>query len=178
VTGADFGAYFDHFTRTVVRLEALPAYDVGGAEAERIRAWRKGLPRPERSVRTDPWLARIAVTTATAGKQWKRVRVVDEPLTWYQEQQLQSYRESQAAGERVLLARRSDVGDPGADAWLFDVGTAGAFALVMRYDPDGHWLGYEHVTDRAELADIAARIRRVEERSVPLNVFLASVVNA
>jgi hypothetical protein len=177
VTGADFGAHFDHFTRTVVRLEALPAYDVGGAEAERIRAWRKGLPRPERSVRTDPWLARIAVTTATAGKQWKRVRVVDEPLTWYQEQQLQSYRESQAAGERVLLARRSDVGDPGPDAWLFDVGTAGAFALIMRYDIDGRWLGYEHVVAPDEVAQIAERIRHVEEHAAELNVFLASVTS-
>lgn len=178
MTAADFGAYFDHFTRTVVRLETLPVYDVGGAEAERIRAWREGLPRPERSVRTDPWLARIAVTTATADKQWKRVRVVDDPLTWYQRQQLQSYAESQAVGEQILVSHRDEVGDTGPDVWMFDTATPSAFALVMRYDPDGHWLGYEHVTDRGQLAAIAARIGYIEARAVPLNVFQAAVTSA
>lgn len=178
MTAADFGAHFDHFTRTVVRLEALPVYDVGGAEAERIRAWRSGEPRPERSVRTDPWLARIAVTTATAGKQWRRVRVVDDPLTWYQRQQLTSYGESQAAGERIVIARRSDVPDPGPDVWLFDAGTEGAFALAMDYDPDGHWLGYELVDEPSAVAALADRVAHVEEHAVPLNVFLASVASA
>lgn len=177
MTASTFDAYFDHFARTAVRLETLPAYDVGGAEAERIRAWRDGRPRPERSVRTDPWLARIAVTTATAGKQWRRVRVVDDPLTWYQRQQLQSYGESQAAGERIVIARRADVPDPGPDVWLFDMGTLNAGALVMDYAPGGKWRGYEEVTDPAALAEIADRVRRVEEHAVPLNVFLASVVS-
>ena len=57
---ADLNACFDLFERTAERLEALPAYAVGGAEEERLRAFRLGLPRPERSVRTSPWLARIA----------------------------------------------------------------------------------------------------------------------
>jgi hypothetical protein len=179
VTADNFDAYFEHFTRTAVRLETLPAYDVGGAEAERIHAWRQGLPRPVNSVRTAPWLARVAVTTATAGKSWKRVRVVDDPLTWYQRQQVTlSYVEAQAAGDEVVIARRADVPDHGPDVWAFDLGTSSAAALVMQYDGDGHWLGYEAVTDAERLGEIAARIHRVEDRAVPLNVFLTAAASA
>jgi hypothetical protein len=117
VTPEEFDALFDTFHHTVARLEALPAYDVGGQEAVRIQAFREGRPRPLRSVATDPWLARIAVSTITAGKRWTRVRVVDEPLTEYQRYQLTSHQESQAAGERVLIAPRSAVGDVGPDFW-------------------------------------------------------------
>jgi hypothetical protein len=109
----EFGARFDEFRHTAVRLEALPGYRVGGREAERIAAWREGRPRPERSVRTDPWLARIAMTTLASGRGWERVRVFDDPPTAYQRQQIESYREAQAAGDRVVIASRAEVGEIG-----------------------------------------------------------------
>ena len=83
----DFDAHFDRFTRTVFRLETLQDYTAPG-EAERVEAFRCGRPRPERSVRTSPWLARIAVATVTEAKRWQRVRVVEEPLTGYTRYQL------------------------------------------------------------------------------------------
>ena len=75
----DLPACFDLFERSAVRIETLPAYDVP-AEAEVLRAFARGLPLPERSTRTSPWLARIAQTTA-AGKSWSRTRVTGWPLT-------------------------------------------------------------------------------------------------
>ena len=59
---------FEQFEFTTHRIEALPAYDVP-AEAEALSAFREGGLRdlPERSVRTNPWLANIQRTTA-AGK--------------------------------------------------------------------------------------------------------------
>ena len=114
----------------------------------------------------------------TAGKSWKRVRVVDDPLTWYQRQQLRSHVESQAVGEQVLVAHRADVPDHGPDVWLFDADSSTASALLMSYDAEGHWLGFEHITDPAPLVDIAARVLRVEEHAVPLNVYLTSVGSA
>lgn len=173
----DFDAYFDHFTRTAVRLETLPAYAVGGAEQKRLDAFRARQPRPLRSVRTDPWLARIAITTATAGKSWVRYRIVDDPLTEYQQYGLASLIESQSAGEQVHLVRRGDVPDSGPDAWLFDHGTPGAFALVMRYTPDGRWLGFEHTADPNRLTEIMTRVQTIAEQAIPLNVFLASVAS-
>lgn len=172
MTAADFDALFDSFTTSVVRLETLPAYLVGGAEAERLRAFREGRPRPERSLRTDPWLRRIALTTV-AGKSWTRVRVVDTPLTEYQRYQLASHLEAQVVGERVLMASREDVSDRGEDFWLFDRGLPTARAAVMHYDRDGRWLGVDLVTDPAVLAELGKRVDTVCTVAAPLNEFLA-----
>ena len=173
LTPEEFGAQFDQFSEAVIRLETLPSYSVGGAEEERIQAWRDGLPRPERSVRTSPWLARIATTTVTKGKSWQRVRVVDEPLTEYQRYQLQSYVESQAAGEQVRIARRDQVSDDGPDFWLFD-GVDG-YAVVMRYDADGRWVGAERTEDPSVLRALAHRVSVVEKHTMTLNESLATV---
>ena len=105
IAHADLTACFDLFERSAFRLETLPAYAVGGAEAERLRAFQLGLPRPERSVRTSPWLARIDQTTA-AGKSWRRVRVVGWPLTEYERYQMLGYQESATAGDVIRIADR------------------------------------------------------------------------
>ncbi len=173
MTSSDFDGLFDRFHSSAVRLEARPAYAVGGAEADRIRAWKAGRPRPERSVRTSPWLARIAVSTVIDGKSWRRVRVLDDPLTEYQRYQLDSYVESQAAGEQIRVARRATVGDVEADVWVFDADRPDAFAAVMSYDTDGRWLGFEVVDDPGDVAAYVARVSAVEQLTVPLNEFLA-----
>lgn len=170
----DFDALFDSFRFTVVRLETLPAYDVGGAEAVRLRAFHDGRPRPARSVRTDPWLARIAATTMH-GKSWSRTRVIDEPMTDYQRYQLVSYAESQAVGEQVRIARRSEVDPESGDFWLFDAGTENAHAVLMNYDEAGRWLGPELASDPAAASVLRGRVDSVTARAVSLNEFLASV---
>jgi hypothetical protein len=171
----DFDTLFDEFRSTAVRLETLPSYDVGGDEAERIAAAKARRPRPERSVRTNPWMMRMALTTG-AGKSWTRVRIVDTPLTDYQRDELTAYVESQAVGEQISLVRRGDVDDSGPDFWLFDAGTDSAFAAVMQYDAEGHFEGAAVVRDPALLAEYAARVTAVAERAVPLNVFLATAI--
>jgi hypothetical protein len=166
---AEFDALFDAFTTEVARLETLPAYAVGGAEQQRLAAFRGGHPRPLRSVRTDPWLARMAVSTVVAGKSWTRIRVVDDPMTDYQRYQLASYRESQAVGEQVRIAQRVAVGEVGTDFWLFDR----RMVVLMHYDADGR-------VDRRELRDDRALVDRCRDQldavaalAVPLNDFLA-----
>ena len=119
VTG--FPDCFDEFRVSAFRLETLRQYAVP-AEDERIAAFREHRPLPERSVRTSPWLRRIADTTA-AGKRWSRVHVVDEPLSEYVRFEMVTYRESAQAGEEIRIADRR--ADPALDAlqtdfWLFD----------------------------------------------------------
>lgn len=174
LTAAKFDALFDGFATSVARLEALPAYAVGGAEADRLRAFRDGLPRPLRSVRTDPWLARIAVSTITNGKSWTRVRVVDEPMTDYQRYQLQSYRESQAVGEQVRIVPRSGAGEVGTDFWLFDEYGERPLAVLMHYNADGSLDRRELVDRPNRVAELAARMHRIDDRAVSLNEFLAA----
>jgi hypothetical protein len=172
VNAADFDGLFDHFTDTVLRVEAGRHGAAGGAEAERVAAFLAGAPRPERSVRTSPWLARIATSTV-AGKSWTRLRVVDDPLTDYQRYQMQGYVESQAAGDQVRIAPRAAAGQS-PDFWLFDAATDHAHAVLMRYDDNGALGAREPVTDRNTVAALADYATELGERSVPLNVFLAA----
>lgn len=171
----DFESCFDDFRFSAFRLETLPRYAVE-SEAERIRAFREHRPLPERSVRTSPWLARIAATTA-AGKFWQRVRLLGWPLTEYQRYQLPGYRESQEAGEIIRIAERQ--GSPAlaalqADFWLFDAEVARPFTALMEYDAEGHYLG-AHVTDDPIVIALCVAARDVAlEHSVPLYSYLAS----
>jgi len=80
--GSDLGRCFEVFTVSAFRLETLRAYTAPG-EQDRVRAFRRGLPLPERPAPASRWLARIAATTA-AGKSWHRVRVLDRPLSEYE----------------------------------------------------------------------------------------------
>jgi len=93
----EFDAWFDRFERSTFRLETLQRYAVS-EEDERLRAFREGTPRPERSVRTSPWLRRIAVTTV-AGKRWQRVHIVEHPFSEYLCYEIEGYVES-ATGRR------------------------------------------------------------------------------
>jgi len=172
---ADLSACFDLFERSAFRLEVLPAYAVGGAEEERLRAFRLGLPRPERSVRTSPWLARIA-RTAAEGKSWRRVRVLSQPLTEYQRYQLVGYQESAAAGDVIRVADRSAHPELAAldrDFWLFDADGPRPFAALMSYDEVDSYLGSEITTAAAAIEHCKAGQRLAERFAVPLDNYLA-----
>lgn len=176
MTPAELGACFDRFTATAFRLETLQHY---AGEEDRLRAFSQGLPLPERSVRTSPWLARIAVTTVT-GKRWQRVRVIQEPLTEYTRYEMASYVESQAAGEEIRIVRRKDASVLAhsaalrTDFWLMDAGTSDAFALILRYDlADGRFRDAELFTDPEVLARCQAARDLALSLSLPLNEYLA-----
>jgi uncharacterized protein DUF6879 len=177
---ADLTTCFDLFERSAFRLETLPAYAVGGAEEERLKAFRLGLPRPERSVRTSPWLARIARTTA-AGKSWRRIRVLGWPLTEYQRYQLVGYQESAAAGDVICIADRSarpELAVLDRDFWLFDADEPQPFAALMTYDDADRYIGSE-ITAAPETIERCKAARRLAERySVPLDTYLARLRSA
>ena len=174
MTPQEFDACFDEFTSTAWRLETRQRYIAPGEEA-RIEAFRQGMPRPERSVRTEPFLARIAVTTV-AGKEWCRVRLVTEPLTEYTRYQMAGFVESQAAGweTRIAVLRdESRLGRLHREFWLFDAYLPGAFALLLDYDDDGRYLDTRKVTDRAELMELCTEWELAVAHSVPFNEYVA-----
>jgi len=180
LAAADLNACFDLFKRSAFRLETLPAYAVGGAEEERLRAFRLGLPRPERSVRTSPWLARIAQTTA-AGKSWRRIRVLGWPLTEYQRYQLAGYQESAAAGDVIRIADRSAHPELTAldrDFWLFDADSPQPFAALMSYDSTGAYLGSEISTAPEAINRCKAALQMAGRYAVPLDTYLARLRSA
>lgn len=177
---ADLNACFDLFERSAERLETLAAYSVGGSEAERLMAFRLGLPRPERSVRTSPWLARIAETTV-AGKAWRRVRVMDWPPGEYQRYQMVGYQESAAAGDVIRIADRT--AHPGLatlkhDFWLFDADGPQPFAALMGYNRDGEYLGSEITAVSADVERCRAELALATRYSIPLHTYLARLRSA
>lgn len=172
----DLGQCFEVFTACAFRLETLGTY-AAPAEEERLRAFRLGLSRPERSVRTSAWLRRIADTTA-AGKSWRRVRVLDRPLSEYECYQLLGYRESAEAGEVIRIAERSacpDLATLARDFWLFDAGTARPFAALMNYDHAGEYLGAVVTTEPAVIMACLTARNLAQQYSVPLGVYLAQL---
>jgi hypothetical protein len=175
MTFEEFDACFDRFERSTFRLETLQRYAVP-QEDEGFRAFREGTPRPERSVRTNPWLRRVAVTTV-GGKQWQRVHIVAHPLTEYLRYEIVSYVESAAAGEEVRIAERAahpDLATLGPDFWLFDAEVDHAFAILMHYDRDGHVLDFEHTDDPGTLQRCRAQRDLALQHSVGLNTYLAT----
>lgn len=164
-----FQALFDAAQQSVFRLEGRQTYAIA-ADDDELVAFRTGAPRPERSVRTSPWLARIAVSTATRGVSWSRVRAIVYPLTEYTRYELVTYVESQAAGEQILITEDPVAAD---DFWLIDAGTSRAVGVWMRYDAAGELLGRELVTGHDELDRMSSIAARATASATPLNVWLA-----
>lgn len=174
MTLEEFDQLFDLFKVSAFHLETHQTYAIA-EEDERLRAFRQGLPRPDRSVRTTPWLRRVAVTTAQ-GKHWGRVHVIEHPLTEYLRYQLIGYIESQAAGEEIRLADRvkhPELVSLGPDFWLFDEDTSDAFGALLRFDTDGHILGIEQVTDAVAVRELEHQRETALACSVSLAEYLA-----
>lgn len=175
----DLDARFERVRHSAFRYEGRPSYNVGGAEAGRLAAWREHRPRPERSVRTDKWLARVARTTA-AGVQWLRLRIVDDPLTDYQRFQLLSgsYLESLTAGDATVLMSRDQAGElgamSGADFWLLDRGAATEVGWWMRYTSAGAFDGVELAAGH-DLVFMRWVADHVAATATPLPDFLAGL---
>ena len=176
LAAGDLGRFFEVFKVSAFRLETLRSYAVPD-EDERLRAFRLGLPLPERSVRTSPWLRRIADTTA-AGKSWRRVRVLGRPLSENECYQLIGYRESAEVGEVIRIADRSarpELAVLARDFWLFDAGTAGPFAAIMNHDHAGGYLGAEVTTEPAMIIACVTARNLAQQYSVPLDAYLAQL---
>jgi hypothetical protein len=175
MTPEEFERCFEGFNASAFRMETLQRYTVT-SEAERVQAFLHGEPRPDRSVRTSPWLRRVAVTTA-AGKHWSRLHIVDLPLTDYLRYQLAGYLESAAAGEEIRIAIRGDHPELAGlreDFWLFDADRPDTYAIAMRFDQIGRPLDHEFVTDPRRLAVYRAARSAAWDASMSLNKFLAA----
>jgi hypothetical protein len=161
------------FRRSAFKLETRQDYAVG-EEADRLRAFREHRPRPDRSVRTTPYLQWVA-RAVLDGKTWTRTRIVEYPLTEYTRYQLVGYTESSAAGERIVIANRARsraLKDIRQDGWLFDEGYPSERALLLDYAPDSTYLGCREASPD-ELRQFRQDKQTVLAYAVPLNEYIA-----
>ena len=174
--GSVLGRCFEAFTVSAFRLETLRAYAAPGEE-DRLRAFRRGLALPERPARTSRWLRRIAATTAT-GKSWRRVRVLDRPLSEEECYRLLGYRESAEAGEVIRIAERSAcpaLAPLARDFWLFDADAARPFAALLNYGHAGEYLGAAVTTEPAVIMACVTARNLAQQYSVPLAAYLVQL---
>lgn len=137
--------------RTAFRWEAQPAYALG-YEAETFARFLAGSPVPPPELGWwRPWLDQITRMTAE-GKQFSRVRVVDEPPSDYQRWMIWTGRWNIEAGERISYLPRSmarQLAIPmGYDWWLLD----DERLIMMRYTESGEIAGKELITDAGVIA--------------------------
>ena len=176
LTSGEFEELFQRFAQSptatsAFRWEARQYYLIPWDEPSLV-AFQTGTARPERSVRTSPWLARIA-TSRAAGRDWSRVRHVVEPLSEYVRWEMVSYVESQAAGERILVTIGNSV-PTDADYWLFDGDDIGdRYAIVMHYAEDGAPERFELTTDHRRFEELSRYRDGLLAEAIPLNEYLA-----
>lgn len=146
LTPKDFNNLFRFFEHEAFRLETRPVYLVE-VEQEPFAAFLRGELRPA----TDlpyyvAWLDQIRQATRS-GRRVARVRVMEEPPTDYQRWEAWIGSFNVDAGEDIRYLTRGairalDIPDH-YDWWLFD----STDLALMRFDPDGHPLGGEIVSD-------------------------------
>lgn len=166
MTDDEFDALFDSVERSAFRYEGLPVYAVDEEDVDLV-AWREGRAMAERSVRTDPWLRRIARQTVVHDVDWCRVRRTTSPPSWYLTWEIGAYLESQAAGERILLV--DDEVWTGPDFWLLDAGAPGARAVLLHYDEHGAPTAQELVADSATVIELTGAAEALVRAATPLN---------
>lgn len=145
VTNAEFDSLFTSFAHTAYRLETLQGYDVS-YEDESYAAFLAGQPMPT-DVAKNEWTTMIAGATRS-GKSFRRVHVVNEPLTDYLRYEIGwSYGPNVGAGEGIgiIVGKPGNLGLPDHDYWLFD----SRDLWIMDYDEDGKFLSAELVEDPA-----------------------------
>ena len=156
--------------RSAFRLETRSEYNSPG-EAALFRAFFDGHPLPPRNPETDPWL-RMTADSIDAGRSWRRVHIVERPLSRYLQFELIGYLGNVLAGEDVRIASRHHRAEPlnelNQDFWMLDDDAV----YLMHYDHDNRLVDIERTPDVAtfqQQRDLALA------NSVPLADYLPTI---
>jgi len=170
VTPEEFDRAFRSFKRSAFRLETLPRYRVGG-EDESIARFLAGEEPPPPNEGKRAWTDLIRSNVA-ASKRMHRVHLIRGPLTDYLRWEIEwGYPPNVEAGEEVgiLDVQENDLPELGTeDFWLFD----DELAVRMAYDPEGHWLAAEAVSDPDFVGDCRRKREISVSMAVPLHEYL------
>jgi hypothetical protein len=158
LTDAGFSAALADFAHTAFRLELQRTYlvpDEDGA-LERFLAGDPPTLAELGGLRT--WFEQVAQQIGE-GKRMERVRVHDEPPTDYQRFERSMDRWNLDVGETLHYLTRQRAHEIGLlpaagpdDWWLLD----STHLIIMRFDPDGRWIGNELETDPAAVVRACA----------------------
>jgi hypothetical protein len=109
---------------------------------------------------------------AAAGRPFRRVRVMDEPLTDYNRFMIWTARRNVAAGESIRFLAMADANKldlPDHDFWVFD----SSRLVELRFTDDGRPLGHDLITDAEIVARHEEWINRAFAAATPYVDYLA-----
>ncbi|MDH6116416.1 DUF6879 family protein [Kitasatospora sp. GAS204B] len=156
--------------KSAVHLELRDSYGVA-EEASEFADWLTGW-RPDRENRASWWndFHQLVSDAVGRGVEFKRARIVSEPVSDYIRYEHSCTFQNLAAGEQVRwLPRRhaSDLALPGNDFWLFDE----QVVMLNLFTGDGALAG-EEVSEDPGLASLcSAAFAAVWDRAVPHDRF-------
>jgi hypothetical protein len=147
---ADLDPFFDAIRREAFRVEALPSYAVP-VESAGLGAYLAGEPfqKSEAGQQFNEFIR----GQVEAGVTWRRVRVVQGPLSDYERWECEwGFAQSEQLGHRTFVLDRAESADPpelpGYDWWMLDERAV----LLFHYD-DGRFAGADVVDEPGRVAE-------------------------
>jgi hypothetical protein len=163
------------FERSAFRLETLDRYSVS-EEDEDYQRWSRGEAPPP--IDGHPWFDGVIRAGTSAGKRWERTHVLRLPLTDYLRFELEyEYTCLQQAGDDCHILEVPDGNPlpvPAVDFWLFD----DTLAVRMDYDPEGHLLACEQITDAATVGEFLRTRDTALSMAIPFPTWLTEAEEA
>lgn len=162
------------FQESTFHLEALDRYRVEG-EIEIVEAFLRGEPQPPRIAAIEEWVARIPRLRAQG--RMTRVHAIAGPLSPYLRYEIEwAYTGNSAAGEDINIAHfpswpESPFGEQPPDFYLIDDDVV----TLMHYDGEGHWLGFDLLTEEDEVRSYRELRDLALGHATPLPRYLAAM---
>lgn len=166
----EFLAHFDSAERSVSRLESRGHTDVPDERPE-VRAFLLG-ELPELGERESSEWTRMVDRHRLAGRPFRRVRVMDEPLTDYNRFMVHCGYGSAAIGEDVRYLARAEANAmdlPDHDFWVFDT----ARMIELRFTADGRPLQHDLITQPEVVARHEAWFQQAFAAATPFADYVA-----
>ncbi len=150
------------FQREALHLEMRDSYGTA-AELPHLAKWEAG--EPDDTDWLQPWFDTVR-SGVHAGKIFRRLRIVSEPVSDYQKWVLRDSHLFVEAGEDIRWLPRSRVSTvalPGNDFWLFD----DQVVVFLIFAPSGQVVDRQKTTDRTAVELCRAAFETAWKLSIP-----------
>lgn len=170
LTPSAFMEQFDTVERSALRLESRPSTDIEEERSE-LQAFLAGELPEAREWTPDAWTTMVTLRTSS-GAVFRRVRVMDQPLTDYNRYMIYCGRRSVSIGEDVRYLPRTEANAldlPDHDFWVFD----STRLVELRFTADNRPLGHDLISDPVVAARHEDWIHRASAVATPWADYVA-----
>lgn len=168
-----FSSAWEKARKSIFRLELLPLYNVPGD----WECYQKFLTGENYIAELKGWFNKLKITIEKDVKT-ERVRVFDPPVNDYIKYEIDAWRFSDKAGDKIffldLKSYKSIIKNlqiEPEDFWLFDDSTL----IIFHYDATGAFIGEENIGDKELIKNYAELKYNLLNNAVPYKEFIKSV---